>query len=190
MSSPIASQNPYLTKHGCLDDFFVGIGDINSTFLPKLEHVVPELPPEAVITGSQPTTESPAGEEAEDDEVLLTQPTSSTPPSSEDSLASAEGEELTSDEIFTRNTMALDAQMEERPLAKKQEELLEEAAQANSASGASTNGDATTTNGGAAQATVAKGSKPVREALLKNDDTELTRLQKVNSPSRIQQHHI
>ena len=36
-------QVPHL--HFALDDFFVGIGDINSDFLPKIQPLAPALPP-------------------------------------------------------------------------------------------------------------------------------------------------
>lgn len=173
---------------GCLDDFFVGIGDINSTFLPKIEHVVPELPPDALITATQSTDSANAGEEEEGDagdveEVPPSQLSDATPPPSsspEDSSTDAGSPELTEDEIFTRNTMALDAQMEERPLAKKQEELLEGASSEESPTPESaTNGEAVTTNGVTSQPDAVKSPKPARKALLKNDDVELTRVQKV-----------
>lgn len=80
--------------------------------------------------------------------------------------------------MVTRNTLALEAQMEERPLAKKQEELQE-------ASAAQTNGQEVSSHVGMADSGVGGDAaevgkeKPARRALLKNDDVELERVKAV-----------
>lgn len=162
------------------DDFFVGIGDINSTFLPKLDPLasnVPTGPPPPIAApgtispvpvSPQP---SPAGPPSSVSSATL-----STPPSTASIADETEG--LGKDEMVTRNTLALEAQMEERPLAKKQEELQE-------ASAAQTNGQEVSSHVGMADSGVGGDAaevgkeKPARRALLKNDDVELERVKAV-----------
>ncbi|CAL1694574.1 unnamed protein product [Somion occarium] len=176
-------------------DFFVGIGDINSAFLPKLEPLTPMLSPPEPISPSPPAPISP--EDAESPEVAEDVETDvistsenvvvaiNTPSEQED-----EEDAIRKSEILIRNHQALDAQVEERPLAKKQEALLEEAAAATSPpSGLGINGNGShppvngeDSNLPAAAATAGpspKKEKVVRKALLKNDDTELTRVQEI-----------
>lgn len=156
------------------DDFFVGIGDINSAFLPKLEPMTPVLAEEA------PKPVQPAGSSKSDEEApssQLTDDSSSSlalPESSSDGLLFEDDElsEITKDDLLNRNTMALDQQVEERPLAKKQEELQVEAlSSADSGSSSAAKGEEVT-----------PAPKPTaRKALLKNDDIELTRVQNVRN---------
>ncbi|RDB28454.1 RNA polymerase II subunit A C-terminal domain phosphatase [Hypsizygus marmoreus] len=116
-------------------DFFVGIGDINSTFLPKLEPLAPSIPPPSVPS-STPSKGSFLLAESEkiDTESQETSPDiSPTPPATplvipEPPLAvpgDSEQAELATNVLLTRNSLALEAQLEERPLAKKQEALSE-----------------------------------------------------------------
>ena len=80
---------------------------------------------------------------------------------------------------MTRNSLALEAQVEERPLAKLQEELQEvangqhenEGPAAESASGKSVS---------ASRLPESPGERHHRKALLKNDDTELRRVKRVS----------
>jgi RNA polymerase II subunit A C-terminal domain phosphatase len=159
------------------DDFFVGIGDINSTFLPKLDPSTSTVPQTSPATpGQQPQT------------VLgSTLPTSSPSPSSDDSqsstisTSSADEEvdtEILQKEMIARNSLALEAQVEERPLAKLQEELqeaandqLESESPASSVSGQSEN---------TSKPSETPGEKHHRKALLKNDDVELRRIKRVS----------
>ncbi|KAI0073946.1 hypothetical protein K474DRAFT_1666016 [Panus rudis PR-1116 ss-1] len=158
-------------------DFFVGIGDINSAFLPKLEPMTPPLPPG--VPAVTPTTPTPEPTEA-----------SSAPPSSSEKaivvpngpIEVDESEAARKSEILTRNHMALDAQVEERPLAKKQEEL-QEASQVDSTitdkaeASSSAEGEKSTSNGNGEASTSARPKeKVVRKALLRNDDIELVRV--------------
>jgi len=118
-------------------DFFVGIGDINSTFLPKVPSLVPSAPP------ISPIPETPALEPTakEADAALATQ---------------------------NRMTIArIAAQVEERPLAKKQEELLEESPKEEVVQ---KGGD------GTEEVNIEKAPTATKKALLKNDDTELVRV--------------
>jgi RNA polymerase II subunit A-like phosphatase len=77
--------------------------------------------------------------------------------------------------MLTQNSIALEAQVEERPLAKKQEELQVASDEAPSTSGA--------TSGSKAVVSEAQTPAPKKHqrkaALLKNDDNELQRLGKV-----------
>ncbi|KAF5384884.1 hypothetical protein D9615_001109 [Tricholomella constricta] len=112
-------------------DFFVGIGDINSTFLPKLESLTPTLPPmtpPAIDAKGPPVLGTAEKTDNYSQETTLdaSAPPPPTPlvipepaPPEED-----EGVDLTKT-MVTRNNLALEAQLEERPLAKKQEALSE-----------------------------------------------------------------
>ncbi|KAI6031553.1 hypothetical protein BKA83DRAFT_26767 [Pisolithus microcarpus] len=135
-------------------DFFVGIGDINSAFLPK-----PVI--ETYSTGKTATT--PALGES----VVPT--VSPSPLSQPEEMEQAERE---SKAMLTRNSLALEAQVEERPLAKKQEELQTASNQAGETSGQNTPPESPSS------APSHEHSKDVssRKALLKNDDIELKRV--------------
>lgn len=213
--------------HVGTDDFFVGIGDINSAFLPKLEPLTPVLevpsspspppPPSASSSSSptsspSPTTLSQSSSEGDVDTDMTSPPTSPIGTSPSDGLLEDEVDDeavsaFRKKELLHRNHEALDAQVEERPLAKKQEALQEaEATTAPSTPG--TNGSETGTgsgedaanpipvNGESIAVPVASASasgsqipnatggqekeKVVRKALLKNDDMELNRVQAVS----------
>ncbi|TCD66479.1 Carboxy-terminal domain (CTD) phosphatase [Steccherinum ochraceum] len=159
-------------------DFFVGIGDINSAFLPKLEPMTPALPQEAPQV-LKPTSEADEFSEGADISSQLTEVTEESPSPPASSLTvdgsptfeEVEQSEIVKNEILTRNHMALDQQVEERPLAKKQEELQTEA-------GTSTGSSNGTTPAAKGDASTSTAPKPAaRKALLKNDDIELTRVQ-------------
>ncbi|KAI0363753.1 hypothetical protein BV20DRAFT_1039761 [Pilatotrama ljubarskyi] len=200
-------------------DFFVGIGDINSAFLPKLEPLAPvgvaAVPPPPVTANpdspavlgpslqADPSTdaaddEEDDEEEDDDDEDDEEEDMMAAPSDAPSSLAGGDDvnlAEIEKNEILERNTQALEAQVEERPLAKKQEELQETAAAeeekeredaATSVAQPSANAAAaTTTNGGeserpgAEQRPNPRKERPVRKALLKNDDTELSRVKQI-----------
>jgi RNA polymerase II subunit A-like phosphatase len=87
--------------------------------------------------------------------------------------------ELDATAMLTQNNLVLEAQLEERPLAKKQEELQDtsiESGQKSTApegSGSSDDGESTHTD-------TIKSDKTVRKALLKNDDVELERVSRVS----------
>ncbi|KAJ7201354.1 hypothetical protein GGX14DRAFT_552029 [Mycena pura] len=138
-------------------DFFVGIGDINSAFLPKIDPLGPAAPTKA------PTPAPPAGVPASGDPAQVT-PSPLQPVSPTD----AAREELAEKAMLTQNTIALEAQVEERPLAKKQEELL---VATEGAKGAAAEGKGRDTTVSSAP----EETKP-KAALLKNDDIELQRL--------------
>ena len=132
------------------DDFFVGIGDINSTFLPKLDASAPTL---IATPAKTPPSMAPA-------------PLAGEVKSETNGAASADSRENV---LASRNVAALEAQLEERPLAKKEKELQEhEEEEARK----KTPTPPTTTS-----------SEPEhlhhRKALLRNDDTELIRVGKV-----------
>ncbi|KAJ7642847.1 hypothetical protein B0H17DRAFT_960034 [Mycena rosella] len=138
-------------------DFFVGIGDINSAFLPKIE---PLTPPAAATA---PAAEPPPS--ADPAQVTPSLPAPVSP-------VEAAQTELTEKAMLTQNTIALEAQVEERPLAKKQEELQVASAEAPAPIAAS---EAETPD-----STSPASEKTQRKAaLLKNDDNELQRLGKL-----------
>lgn len=133
------------------DDFFVGIGDINSAFLPKVPSLVPS-----------PVPNSPGSSK-----IASTQEKSS----QED--AELQEKTLASQKQATIERIA--AEVEERPLAKKQEELLEDIPKEGDDNKSAMNGDTETGKGEKSNET----KHPPRKALLKNDDSELVRVAKV-----------
>ena len=164
-------------------EFFVGIGDINSAFLPKQQPIAPATPgpstPDAPLASTS-TAIIP-------DATAPFATTSTSPTPSEEELA-----EIEQSEILSRNADELDAQLEERPLAKKQEELqeaeeaeeAEEAAQAANSSEAAA--DAVQTDAPVNGVESSRTPSPTREkhkrkALLKNSDRELVRIQRVST---------
>lgn len=80
--------------------------------------------------------------------------------------------------MITQNALALEAQVEERPLAKKQEQLEsdDETAEAGEAAQDETSVDPTLSDSPSEDHSR---SKHHRRALLKNDDEELTRIGQV-----------
>jgi RNA polymerase II subunit A C-terminal domain phosphatase len=160
------------------DDFFVGIGDINSTFLPRLDSstsaITPMSPPTSdgqsdVISGSTLSPSVPVSPHNGSHSGLL-----GTTPTEE-----AVSEETLQKEMMARNSLALEAQVEERPLAKLQEELQEAAnGELTSESPASTS--ASSKSESASNPHESPGEKHHRKALLKNDDTELQRVKRVS----------
>ncbi|KAI9444894.1 hypothetical protein H4582DRAFT_2108679 [Lactarius indigo] len=153
-------------------DFFVGIGDINSAFLPKLDtsttSISPMSPPPASRkpqTVARPTAPLPAPD-----------PASSASQSS--TVDEEVAEEILQKEMMARNSLALEAQVEERPLAKLQEELQEVAngqheSEGPAAEGASGKSESTS------RPPESPGERHHRKALLKNDDTELQRVKRL-----------
>ncbi|KAI9570383.1 hypothetical protein HD554DRAFT_2321490 [Boletus coccyginus] len=126
-------------------DFFVGIGDINSVFLPKVEQLAP--------TVHTPTLGKPITPSAPSESVV---PPPSPSPSPLVQPEEPQRAEIVSKALLTQNSLVLEAQVEERPLAKKQEELQD-----------AEHTIASTSN--------VKAEHP-RKALLKNDDVELRRV--------------
>lgn len=147
-----------------LDDFFVGIGDINSTFLPKVEPITVSTPP----TSAQPA------------ESVITPEVEPTPEEVERSEAEKKA-------MLSKNSETLNAQVKERPLAKMQEELKQSTTEESSPEAAPTTSKQEDESqeekkeGSEADAPKkpAKIQKTPRKALLKNDDTELTRIDQV-----------
>lgn len=92
------------------DEFFVGIGDINSAFLPKIEPLTPTSQvsntPDTVTTPDKPTSVDTATNLSSDED-------------GEDAV------KLETVALLNQNNAVLDAQLEQRPLAKMQEELRE-----------------------------------------------------------------
>ncbi|KAJ7492115.1 hypothetical protein FB451DRAFT_1077957 [Mycena latifolia] len=152
-------------------DFFVGIGDINSAFLPKIEPLTPATPPAPAVPKASAAADLPADSPPSADPAQVNP--SLPAPVSPTEAAQAE---LTEKAMLTQNSIALEAQVEERPLAKKQEEL-----QVASAESPAVGGSQTATNETQVpNSTSLAPEKPQRKAaLLKNDDNELQRLGKL-----------
>ena len=80
---------------------------------------------------------------------------------------------------MARNSLALEAQVEERPLAKLQEELQEVANGHHESEGPATE-SASGKSVSTSRPPEYSGEKHHRKALLKNDDTELRRIKRVS----------
>ncbi|KAF7307500.1 RNA polymerase II subunit A C-terminal domain phosphatase [Mycena indigotica] len=117
-------------------DFFVGIGDINGTFLPKNNILGPGKPEKPA---AKPKGLAPGGDPEP-------------PPDPDATTAAANQAKLAEKALIQENTIALEAQVEERPLAKKQEEL---------------------------QHPTPETTRPMTAALLKDDDNELVRIRQL-----------
>ncbi|KAK7023823.1 RNA polymerase II subunit A C-terminal domain phosphatase [Favolaschia claudopus] len=146
-------------------DFFVGIGDINSSFLPK---IVPLTPIASAPTDAQkiPPAASSSPPSTDESPVDSSLPKPASP--AEETQA-----ELAEKALLLTQSIALEAQVEERPLAKKQEEL-----EVASDESPSTNKDVPPATTGEVQAQPSKKHQR-KAALLKNDDNELQRLGKL-----------
>lgn len=154
-----------------IDDFFVGIGDINSTFLAKITPLTPSL---AATTPEQPNL--PSDESAQ-------------PPTSLDSPEPLVPDELEKAELekkilLSTNNAALDEQFQQRPLAKKQEELqvvAEQGGDSRRSSQEPSSGDQPQEGEIPGETLVDSSTHPEKskQALLKNDDRELDRIGKV-----------
>lgn len=177
----------HLTFLVLVDDFFVGIGDINSAFLPKIAPLTPSVPSQPPSSSPNPAastpppspspvppspTPSPVSEMSSETVIHESSPT----------LIEPDDEELEKRTMLTRNSIALEAQVEQRPLAKKQEEL-EEQEQKEEAQNQS-GGDSSEPNGEGAKSAEVKTDvapqpllhKHTAKALLRNDDYELLRV--------------
>ena len=100
-------------------------------------------------------------------------------PSSVVGTDEAEAEEILQKEMITRNSLALEAQVEERPLAKLQEEL-QEAANGQLESETPATHGALGESENTSKPSETPGEKHHRKALLKNDDIELQRIKRVS----------
>lgn len=180
----------YLMSIALADDFFVGIGDINSAFLPKVTPLTPSAPPQPLSSPPNPvapTTSSPSPPQ------LSTPPPESEMSSetaiheSSPTLVGSDDEELENRTLLTRNSIALEAQVEERPLAKKQEELeeqeqMEEAHNQSEADISKPGGEGVESAEVKVDTTATVQPPPHKhmvKALLRNDDCELLRVKAV-----------
>ncbi|KAH8119974.1 hypothetical protein DFH11DRAFT_1500359 [Phellopilus nigrolimitatus] len=164
-------------------DFFIGIGDINSTFLPKVDDT---MVASTVTENSSTRTTSSHESESPKPTPPIPVPSSSSPPVS--SPSETESAEIALDptdapqsagkkDMITQNTLALEAQVEERPLAKMQEQLESDDEADNSGNNTSPEpkNDGLQNEVAIVQGDLAK-AKHHRKALLKNDDAELVRV--------------
>ncbi|KAG6811157.1 hypothetical protein H0H92_008743 [Tricholoma furcatifolium] len=164
-------------------DFFVGIGDINSTFLPKLEPLAPVIPstPSDSPAEKEPPPSNNDAPDVENSSTSLDSSPPATPLVVPEPAPPPETEEedFEKSAMVTRNTLALEAQVEERPLAKKQEALSEgDPPHEHHHHHHHHTGDKPATEA-PAQEQRSTTPKPERKALLKNDDRELDRVSKI-----------
>lgn len=150
-----------------VDDFFIGIGDINSAFLPKLDPVLSSSPDKSSGNGK-----AGASPQNSPDPTSVVQGTISLDPIvTEDAKAI---QDAADDAVLEQATHDLDVQVEERPLAKKLEELEAATDPTKQAEGSSNDVKAEQPDSEDKQEEVKK--KPVRKALLNNNDYELHRV--------------
>lgn len=169
---------PFIPLHDLPDDFFVGIGDINSTFLPKIDPSTPSpisLPSSSSETKPPPSKDVTTTSEASTSDVPVPSVVNG------DETAAAETAEQTV--LVLQNNAALDAQLEERPLAKAEKELQEH--EEEDAEQTPTPADNITTSPSPTPESDKENKDHKddhhhhRKALLKNDDVELDRVGKV-----------
>ncbi|VDC08041.1 unnamed protein product [Peniophora sp. CBMAI 1063] len=160
-------------------DFFVGIGDINSAFLPKADPSSALLTPStsATATPTPPTTPPPPP------------PPSSSPESSPEPRTPSP-EVSAKDVLVAQNSAALESQIEARPLAKLQEEIDEaegddkgveapkEADEQPQSESPVESGETQPSSDASINTENARPKRAHHKALLNNDDTELRRVQK------------
>jgi RNA polymerase II subunit A-like phosphatase len=170
--------SPFIPLHDPPDDFFVGIGDINSTFLPKID---PSTPAPISLPSSSSETKPPP---SEDVTTTSDASTSDVPvPSVVNGDESAAAETAEQTVLVLQNNAALDAQLEERPLAKAEKELQEH--EEEDAEQTPTPADNITTSPSPTPESDKENKDHKddhhhhRKALLKNDDVELDRVGKV-----------
>ncbi|KAI0049263.1 hypothetical protein FA95DRAFT_1489590 [Auriscalpium vulgare] len=159
-------------------DFFVGIGDINSTFLPKVDaSALPSIPPGSPGDPTRRSTPTPP--------PALPVPGSPSPLTSDSTLVAAadvaevDEAEIVKKDMLTRNSLALEAQVEERPLAKLQEELQEVSDKEEDAEKAVDSTSAEEPSATPPDSKPPESPKHHRKPLLKNDDVELERVKKI-----------
>ncbi|KAF9453897.1 hypothetical protein P691DRAFT_791077 [Macrolepiota fuliginosa MF-IS2] len=166
-------------------DFFVGIGDINSSFLAKITPLTPSL---TATTPQLP--ESPSGELAQspsltvdgtDDATTVHALPDSSEPITPEEIEKAEIEKKI---MLSTNNAALDEQFEQRPLAKKQEELRDAVAHESSSNPSqepTTESQPSNSEKPADDQAASPTHHPEKpkQALLKNDDAELDRIGKL-----------
>lgn len=158
----------------------MGIGDINSSFLPKIEpltHPIPPSPTPAAMNEAIPSTVTDLDQtstESSNPSLTIPEPT---PPPDE-----SEGADLTTKTMLQQNSLALEAQLEERPLAKKQE-ALSEGEPPRERHHHTNKHEPVYDDSVKAQdrSMTPKPEKHPRKALLKNDDFELQRVAKVRT---------
>jgi RNA polymerase II subunit A-like phosphatase len=180
--SSLSSPQRSLSQAFISDDFFVGIGDINSTFLPKIEPLTLSPPPQPSTSGTKGPPSAGAETEAT---TIKPEAPSVAPPSSSTTPSTPEQEraELTAKAMLTQNSLALEAQLEERPLAKKQEALQEginhephHHSHPKSEEKPAGTGSEKKEDEGEKRSTTPGPEKVKQKALLKNDDFELERV--------------
>ncbi|KAF9566917.1 hypothetical protein CPC08DRAFT_627531 [Agrocybe pediades] len=160
-------------------DFFIGIGDINSSFLPKVEPLTP-------VVANLP---SPSKPEADSINALSSLPavTTDVHPTGVDTSPVAspptpDDVDIQATAMLSQNNAALDAQLEERPLAKKEKEMQEHDVDEQKHSEAPATPTSTTPSTASEALTPDSSPKPEKahkKALLKNDDYELIRIGKL-----------
>ena len=172
-----------------LDDFFVGIGDINSTFLPKIEPLTAATSPrpaggEAKVLAQQGAdiseTLSPESQTTMPEASITSDITSLSTTIPVSSVEETERAQLAANAMLKQNNLALEAQLEERPLARKQEALQESDTAAHEHTQHSME-DKPAAGVEVKQVESSLHKHEKRKALLKNNDFELERVAKVRS---------
>ncbi|KAF9486425.1 hypothetical protein BDN70DRAFT_869968 [Pholiota conissans] len=151
-------------------DFFIGIGDINSSFLPKIEPLTPAVPGPSISSTAAGSINGSASSSNATDKA---KPTGiDTSPTLPPTPAEEEAAELQTTVMLVRNNAALDAQLEDRPLAKKEKELQEHEIQEHQRTEPPESAPDV-------KEPSPKPEKIHKKALLKNDDYELVRIGKL-----------
>lgn len=135
-------------------DFFVGLGDIHASFLPKLDPVPAIDPPKKIDTPAK----EPENDIGSTEEALPTDKSTPTEASATPKVEVAVDDEVTLEAQIAEEEKQLASQLEERPLLQSQQKLDSEADESAAPDETSTDGDKSSLHG---------------KALLRDDDTEL-----------------
>lgn len=171
-------------------DFFVGIGDINSSFLPKKQEIqsTPIPPTKTEASETVQNGEHDANELAEDGTSAIQNGTSAL----EQLVAMSGGDDPVVRDMQSKGQEeAISSQLEDKPLLKMQQAQDEkdeaEATAAGSSAASSSNGDVTAsqaTESDSSESSESSLSSPIatpkskaRHSILKNDDEELIHLE-------------
>lgn len=165
-------------------DFFVGIGDINSSFLPKKQEIQTTPKPEEQKLVENGTEKSENGEEefngatvAEDGTSTIQNGTSAL----EHLLAMSGGDDPAVRELQNKGQEELiTSQLEDKPLLKmqlQQDEKDEAEASVNGEPAASQSTDSDSSESSDSSETISSPKAKARHSILKNDDEELIHLE-------------
>ncbi|KAK5082178.1 CTD phosphatase Fcp1 [Lithohypha guttulata] len=158
-------------------DFFLGIGDINSDFLPKKQEIpsTPQNGVEEAVKNDTQTHSAPTDEELKTNGHIATQETPGTDTSALQQVLSMSGDEGATGEMTKSQEETIATQLEEKPLLKLQQQLDEKDGTEDSVGSVPAIESPESDSSDSDTSTSGKGK---RHAILRNDDEELVHLER------------